>query len=285
MGVKAVFFDIDGTLLTDNRTVSKSTIFAIQALRKQGILVGLATGRSPRFLLPYMAALSLDFAIAYNGQYIFSRSETLFAQELPREDILDVIDYAKEHKKDLSFGAATGVIGSGIMNFGSGNFAYRVTRLIPENWAGMVNFIFNRLIRLLSPQKSVNMRSLLTQPIYQMMLLVTLNETKKLEKQFPHLSFTRSSPYAADVLTKGMSKLKGIEYLADHYGFTTEEVMVFGDSQNDLEMLMGVRYSVAMGNAGKKVRQSASYVTATNNRDGIYKAMQHFGLVGEEQHA
>ncbi|WP_153058660.1 HAD-IIB family hydrolase, partial [Streptococcus suis] len=84
MTVKAVFFDIDGTLLTDSRTVSKSTILAINALKKQGILVGLATGRGPRFLLQYMASLGLDIAIAYNGQYIFSREQVLYTSELSR---------------------------------------------------------------------------------------------------------------------------------------------------------------------------------------------------------
>ncbi|HFR3467710.1 TPA: HAD family hydrolase, partial [Streptococcus suis] len=51
MTIKAVFFDIDGTLLTDNRMVSSSTILAINALKEKGILVGLATGRDPRFVL------------------------------------------------------------------------------------------------------------------------------------------------------------------------------------------------------------------------------------------
>ncbi|MBM9832852.1 HAD-IIB family hydrolase, partial [Enterococcus faecalis] len=70
MTVKAIFFDIDGTLLTDNRTVSTSTIRAINRLKHQGYLVGLATGRGPSFSLPYMASLNLDVAVCYNGQYV-----------------------------------------------------------------------------------------------------------------------------------------------------------------------------------------------------------------------
>jgi hydroxymethylpyrimidine pyrophosphatase-like HAD family hydrolase len=65
--IKAVFLDIDGTLLTDKRSVSQSTIQVINLLKKKGILVGLATGRGPRFVLQYMASLGLDLALGIGG--------------------------------------------------------------------------------------------------------------------------------------------------------------------------------------------------------------------------
>ena len=58
MEVKAVFFDIDGTLVNDSRTVLKSTEAAIKSLKEQGILVGLATGRGPFFVKPFMDKLA-----------------------------------------------------------------------------------------------------------------------------------------------------------------------------------------------------------------------------------
>ncbi|HEL1766035.1 TPA: Cof-type HAD-IIB family hydrolase [Streptococcus suis] len=279
MTIKAVFFDIDGTLLTDNRMVSSSTILAINALKEKGILVGLATGRDPRFVLQYMASLGLDLAIAYNGQYIFSREEVIYSQSLEPKQIEQIMEYAQTHHKDLSFGTAKGIFGSKIMSAGTGNFAYRVTRMIPESWAGIINFIFNRLVRWISPQQETNLKGFLFQPIYQLMLLTTERETQSLEVLFPNLSFTRSSPYATDIISKGNSKLSGIVKVADRYGFELDEVMVFGDSNNDFEMLNEIQYSVAMGNGTKKVKQAASFVTDTNNRDGIYKALIHFGVI------
>lgn len=201
--IKAVFFDIDGTLLTDNRMVSSSTILAINALKEKGILVGLATGRDPRFVLQYMASLGLDLAIAYNGQYIFSREEVIYSQSLEPKQIEQIMEYAQTHHKDLSFGTAKGIFGSKIMSAGTGNFAYRVTRMIPESWAGIINFIFNRLVRWISPQQETNLKGFLFQPIYQLMLLTTERETQSLEMLFPNLSFTRSSPYATDIISKG----------------------------------------------------------------------------------
>lgn len=279
MTIKAVFFDIDGTLLTDNRMVSSSTILAINALKEKGILVGLATGRDPRFVLQYMASLGLDLAIAYNGQYIFSREEVIYSQSLEPKQIEQIMEYAQTHHKDLSFGTAKGIFGSKIMSAGTGNFAYRVTRMIPESWAGIINFIFNRMVRWISPQQETNLKGFLFQPIYQLMLLTTERETQSLEMLFPNLSFTRSSPYATDIISKGNSKLSGIVKVADRYGFELEEVMVFGDSNNDFEMLNEIQHSVAMENGTKKVKQAASFVTDTNNRDGIYKALIHFGVI------
>ncbi|BBA91970.1 Cof-type HAD-IIB family hydrolase [Streptococcus ruminantium] len=282
MTIKAVFFDIDGTLLTDNRMVSKSTILAINALKEKGILVGLATGRGPRFILQYMASLGLDLAIAYNGQYIFSREEVIYSQVLESKQIEQIIEYAQLHRKELSFGTARGVFGSKIMSAGMGNFAYRVTRMIPESWATFVHFIFNRIVRWISPQQQNDLKNFLLQPIYQLMLLVSEEETQMLEERFSDVSFTRSSPYATDIISKGNSKLTGILRIAKQYQFSLDNVMVFGDSDNDFEMLQEIKYSVAMGNGTVKAKQVASFVTDTNNQDGICKALIHFGVIEEK---
>ena len=279
--IKAVFLDIDGTLLTDKRSVSQSTIQVINTLKKKGIIVGLATGRGPRFVLQYMASLSLDLAIVYNGQYIISREQTLFDNPLSPDAIEGLVNYAQKNKLDLSFGTAAGVSGSGIMNAGSGQLGYRISRMVPDALVDAIIFIFNRLVRWVRPQKKNEWSSLFQQPIYQMMMIVSEAETKKLAAEFPQLSITRSSPYSVDIISQGMSKLKGIEKAGDYYGFTTDQVMAFGDSTNDVELLAGVRYSVAMGNGSKKVKDVASYVTASNNEDGIYLAALHFGLMEE----
>ena len=57
------------------------------------------------------------------------------------------------------------------------------------------------------------------------------------------------------------------------------EIMAFGDHYNDIEMLEGVGIGVAMGNAQKEVKQAADYVTDTNEKDGIYQGLKHYGLI------
>lgn len=283
MAIKAVFFDMDGTLLTDHRTVQQTTIEAINQLKKQGILVGLATGRDPQFVLKYMASLRLDFVVAYNGQYVFSRCGILFTKELQRTDIVSLIDYAQRHGQEIALGTATGFVGSSMMHIGMGGFFYRFVRMMPSFLMRTVNFILNRWLRRLAPQKSKELLSLLDQPIYQMLVLATEFETKKMQKAYSHLEFTRSSHYTADIVSKGSSKLAGIARLGERYGFSLSDVMAFGDADNDLDMLRGVGFSVAMGNASRHVKSTATYTTESNNRNGIFQALVAAGLVSEEE--
>ena len=95
MEIKAVFFDIDGTLVNDSRMVLKSTEKAIRALKEQGIFVGLATGRGPFFVRPFIERYDFDFAVTYNGQYIFTKDKILSASPIDKKNLHDLIDYAK----------------------------------------------------------------------------------------------------------------------------------------------------------------------------------------------
>lgn len=168
------------------------------------------------------------------------------------------------------------------MSMGTGNFAYRFSRMVPEVCAGFVNFIFNHIIRIVRPQNKGELQSFDYSTHLPNDAINDGKEAQRLAEYFPQLTFTRSSPYATDIICKGNSKLIGIKRLGDFYHFSTDEVMVFGDSNNDIEMLGEVRYSVAMKNGTKQAKQVASYITDTNNKDGIYKGLRHFNLVEEQ---
>lgn len=281
MAVKAVFFDIDGTLLTDKRTVAVSTIHAISQLKKRGYLIGLATGRGPQFSLPYMASLQMDLAVCYNGQYIIARDGWTATQPLSEKDLRALIKYSISKRRDLSFGKARDMTGSGLLHVGMGmsRFLYWLVKRLPHFMVRFLTAGVNQIYRRLKPPTEASLLANLTEPVYQVVMLAGKQETDHLEKQFPHLTFTRSSPFAADIISRGMSKLRGIAIAGKHYGFDLTQVMAFGDSDNDVEMLSGSGYGVAMGNAGHWVRQTADYITASNNQDGIAAALKHYGLI------
>ena len=81
------FFDIDGTLVNDRKSVLKSTKDAIKIVKEQGVLVGVATGRGPFFVKELMEDLDLDFAVTYNGQYIFNKEKVLFASPIAKSSL------------------------------------------------------------------------------------------------------------------------------------------------------------------------------------------------------
>ncbi len=117
------------------------------------------------------------------------------------------------------------------------------------------------------------------EPIYQIVIVASADETKEITEKFPHVKITRSSPYSIDIISEQQSKIKGIERLGEMFGFDLSEVMAFGDSDNDIEMLNGVGLGIAMGNADPLVKQGAKFTTSSNNSGGISKALAHYGLI------
>lgn len=279
MAIKAVFFDIDGTLLNDRKNVQKSTIKAIRNLKDQGILVGLATGRGPSFVQPFLENLGLDFAVTYNGQYIYSRSEIIYTNQLSKTTVYCLIRYAGARRREISLGTASGLLGSGIIGLGTSRLGQIVSSLVPRKWAKAIERSFKHFIRRIKPQNIDSLMVILREPIYQVVLVATEGESERIQKQFPRVKLTRSSPYSMDVISEGQSKVKGIERVGQRYGFDLSEVIAFGDSDNDIEMLSQVGIGVAMGNASQQVKENARYTTADNNDDVISKALAHYGLI------
>ena len=283
MEVKAVFFDIDGTLVNDRKSVLKSTKEAIKIVKDQGVLVGVATGRGPFFVKDLMDDLDLDFAVTYNGQYIFNKERVLFASPIDKRSLRQVIEYAKENRKEIAMGTRQDVIGSRIMSFGLSPLSQLVSRFVPKFLTRTVSHSFNRMVSKALPQKEDDLLDLINQPIYQVLMLMTPEESNQAASEFEYLKFTRSNPFAADIINQGNSKLEGIRRVGKEYGFDLNQVMAFGDSDNDLEMLAGVGMSVAMGNGSSSVKEVAKHITTSNQEDGIHKALEHFGVLASEK--
>ncbi|MDY4510399.1 Cof-type HAD-IIB family hydrolase [Streptococcus hyovaginalis] len=279
MAIKAVFFDIDGTLLNDSKRVEKATVLAIKNLKEQGILVGVATGRGPGFVQPFMDNLGLDFAVTYNGQYIFTRDKVLYQNQLPKSLIYRVIRYAGDKKREISLGTASGLVGSGLIEMGTSNFGQLVSRLVPSRLTKLVENSFKKIIRRIKPQNMDYLKTIMREPVFQIVLVATEGESQKLREKFPQITITRSSPYSIDLISQGQSKLKGIQTVGGQFDFELNEVMAFGDSENDMEMLTGVGVGIAMGNGQDTLKSVADYTTDSNNRDGISKALAHHGLI------
>jgi len=283
MEVKAVFFDIDGTLVNDRKSVLKSTKEAIKIVKEQGVLVGVATGRGPFFVKDLMDDLDLDFAVTYNGQYIFNKDRVLFASPIDKGSLRQIISYAKANQKEIAMGTRQDVVGSRIMSFGLSPLSQLVSRFVPKFLTRTISNSFNRMVSKAVPQKEEDLLDLINQPVYQVLMLMTPEESNQAAIELDHLKFTRSNPFAADIINQGNSKLEGIRRVGKEYGFDLNQVMAFGDSDNDLEMLAGVGMSVAMGNGSSSVKEVAKHITTSNQEGGIHKALEYFGVLSSEK--
>ncbi|HGA3813760.1 TPA: Cof-type HAD-IIB family hydrolase, partial [Streptococcus agalactiae] len=212
-------------------------------------------------------------------QYIYSRSEIIYTNQLSKTTVYRLIRYAGARRREISLGTASGLLGSGIIGLGTSRLGQIVSSLVPRKWAKAIERSFKHFIRRIKPQNIDSLMVILREPIYQVVLVATEGESERIQKQFPRVKLTRSSPYSMDVISEGQSKVKGIERVGQRYGFDLSEVIAFGDSDNDIEMLSQVGIGVAMGNASQQVRENARYTTADNNDDGISKALAHYGLI------
>ena len=82
-------------------------------------------------------------------------------------------------------------------------------------------------------------------------------------------TITSAVPNMLEVLPFGASKGDGVTKLLDHYGFSREDAIAFGDGENDIEMFEAVDLSVAMMNAHEKLKEVASFITDSNEDDGV----------------
>ena len=82
-----------------------------------------------------------------------------------------------------------------------------------------------------------------------------------------------------EIIQKGYSKATGMEVVRDYLNLTMDQIYVFGDSSNDLEMFQYADHTVAMGCHDHVLDPYTEFVTDTAENDGIYKAMKHYGLI------
>lgn len=97
-------------------------------------------------------------------------------------------------------------------------------------------------------------------------------------KRFDSLELVGSLKYNIEINAAGVNKGKGLLELGEILGISREEIMAFGDGDNDIAMLREVGFGVAMENADEEVKAVADYVTGSNDEDGVAKAIARFVL-------
>ncbi|GCF93354.1 haloacid dehalogenase [Enterococcus florum] len=277
--IKAIFFDIDGTLVTRQSEALKSTKRAIKEAQARGILCGIATGRGPVHLDERIDFLDMDMFVTYNGQLVYQGDQDIYQRPFEQDVLREIVTFADAEHRQVVFGARRRIDGSFVMRLSQLAWVKWVAALMPK-WFPVRTT--KGLLQSFSPNRSkgrYSRLSILNEPIYQCVMFSAESETEKLLHRLPNVTFQRSNPYSVDIVPKGGSKFLGIQKFLEANQIDVSEVMAFGDHLNDLEMLEGVGIGVAMGNAEQETKDRADYVTDTNENDGIYKALKHFDII------
>lgn len=257
--VKAIFFDIDGTLVSfKTHTIPESTRNALKELKKKGIKLFIATGR-PNLLINNLCDLEFDGYITLNGSHCFtSNNEDIYKGTIPADDIERVIEYHKTNNYPFVF--------------------VHDNQWFITNIDKSVDDICN-LIEIPAPPVAP-IEEARGKEILQIMGYFPESADEEIfGKILTHCESMRWHPLFADIICKGTSKSKGIDEVIKYYGIKLDETMAFGDGGNDIPMLKHAGISVAMGNASDKVKAAAQYVTTSVDDDGILNALKHFNVL------
>ena len=261
--IKIIFFDIDDTLRNSKNGFIPSTIPTIfKQLREKEILTGIATGRGIFGVVPEIKALKPDFFVTLNGAYIEDKKgNVVYSNKIAKDKVEDYITWTKE------VGIDYGLVGSHAAKLS------RRTEMI------------NQAIDPIYPDLEVDPDFYQKEDIYQMWTFEDQGDDLTLPESLAStLRMVRWHEHSSDVVPISGSKAAGVAKVVDQLGLKPENVMVFGDGLNDLELFDFAGISVAMGVSHEKIKEKADYITKTLEEDGIFDALEGFGMVEKELH-
>ncbi len=265
MKYKLLVLDVDGTLLNDEREISKRTLAALLKVQQMGVRIVLASGRPTYGLMPLAKTLELGnyggFVLSYNGCQIIKaqNGEILFERRINPE----MLPYLEKKARKNGFAI----------------FTYHDDTLItdsPDN-----EYIKNEA--LLNNLKIIREDEFSTAIDFAPCKCMLVSDKEKaligLEQHWEKrlagtLDAFRSEPYFLEVVPCGVNKANTLGALLEHLGVTREEVIAVGDGVCDVTMLQLAGMGVAMGHSQDSVKVCADYVTASNEENGVALAVE-----------
>jgi len=247
---KAMFFDFDGTLLSTGK-MPDSARKALFHAKEKGVLIFAATGRHKKEYeeMPWFPGLPFDGFVSMNGAYCYTPDKIIYKQPMNKAAITAMINFTKEHDLYCLFCEAHETYSN---------------RADEEIAAGQIAHGLP-----VPPVRTPNLDA----EIYQM---VTFGrDIDHFIRNLPNVSVTSWLTNCYDIVPAGVNKWVGITPMIDAFGLKPAEIAAFGDGENDIEMLTGAGYAVAMGNGSDKVKAVSDYVTSHVDDDGILKAVKH----------
>jgi len=258
---KILFFDIDGTLITEDRKIPEDAKRALAEAKKQGHLLFINTGRVYCNIEDFIYE-GFDGMVMGCGTHIIYHGKELLHKRLTKAKCTEIAYKCREYgiQALFEFSEYSGFDGE----------------MTDRNW----------LDDLVGYFRSVGRRMLesIDEPDFIFdKFSAYYDENSDLEafKEYITKDFTyidREGNFC-EMEPIGFSKASGIQFLLEYFDIEKENAFVFGDSNNDIEMMQYVPNSIAMGNGSAECKKVASFITKDIDDGGLSYAMKHFELI------
>ncbi|GKT03620.1 Cof-type HAD-IIB family hydrolase [Furfurilactobacillus entadae] len=263
--IKMVALDLDGTLLTSDKRISPRNEAILKHLHQQGVKIVLCTGRPINAIWKYIEQLELtndeDYTITFNGALVIQNvgHHELFKRGISKQDLALLHDYSADHGYPLD-----------VLDFDQ---VYPLADLNPSIYQKMLNanltFTPTAFPDLADQTYSKAVMALDPATLDD----ATTNLTAAMQAQYHTV---RSQPQILEFLAAGMDKHVGLSALLAHYGWTFDNLMTFGDAENDLGMLTAAKVGVVMDNGKPEIKAAETHVTGNNDDDGVAQFLETF---------
>lgn len=269
---KIMALDLDDTLLDDDKKISPMTLNALLDIQKAGMKIVLASGRPTYGLEKYAKELRLltygGYLVSYSGGKVTSCLDNtiLVRNTIDLNLIPRIYDIVKSFDLPL--------------------LSYKRNSIITEddtNEAVLQESMINNGMKIEGVRDFV---SAVDRPPFKCVVMGSPVEIAQvrhaLECEFPNqLSFHNPAPFLLDIVPFNVDKANALDFLLKDLDLDKSQLVAVGDSYNDVGMIQMAGLGVAMANATEAVKQCASYVTKSNNEDGIVHLINKH-ILGEE---
>lgn len=260
---KIIFFDIDGTIITeDTHEIPNSTIDAIRKARENGHLAFVNTGRTYESITKNIREIGFDGYICGCGTYIRIGEQVVLSSTVSMQMAKKVIALICKYHIGAILEATEDVYFDLEENFCERERQikeeYRRRGMGQEKTWRLEDLTFDKFYTV--PRADSN----------------TAAFRAEIEAEFDYIDRGHGE---GEIVPKGYSKASGILFLLQHYGMEKEDAYVIGDSANDLPMFECVTHRIAMGNSVPELLEKASFVTRDIKEDGVAYALKKYRMI------
>ena len=257
------FFDIDGTILSEiTHKIPESALEALHKAQENGHKTFINTGRTICSVPPMIKRISFDGFLCGCGTHLIYGEQVVFHHSIPYERGREIIKSMKDCKVEGFLEGTEDIY-----------YSNRISRLEPVEssrryMAGLglgreqamedTGYDFDKIL------------------IYIDKMADGERFFKETEDVFNHIDRLGG---VYECVQKEYSKATAIEYIQKELHLADDEIYAFGDSSNDLDMIKAAGHGVIMGHHDPVLEPYAEYITDTVENDGLYKAMEHYGLI------